>query len=189
MSSYLDGTKAVSPQLMEMSFDRSVIEDWVYRVPQISAFLSVVLRQGLHVLHSLPDQTKDIVNLVPGCKGIKGRIVSLFDIPSIIYINSHLPAELQHKWRLLFSSKLHGESFSQLCAHIVNKGPCVVILKDTDGFIFGGFASHSWEVKPQFQGRTHFFFPVNISRFGKTLLILYSYKNPVCLMGIVVLSL
>ncbi|MCQ4179944.1 hypothetical protein FK518_30890, partial [Klebsiella pneumoniae] len=92
------------------------------------------------------------------CKGIKGRgLVSLFDIPSIIYINSHLPAELQHKWQLLFSSRLHGESFSQLCGHIVNKGPCIVILKDLDGYIFGGFASHSWEVKPQFQGKTHFY--------------------------------
>ncbi|NXT90855.1 TLDC1 protein, partial [Anhinga rufa] len=148
-----DGMKPMGPQLMETSFDQSVIEDWVYRVPQISVFLSVVIRQGLHVLHSLPDQTKDIVNLVPGCKGFKGRgLISLFDIPSIIYINSHLPAELQHKWQLLFSSRLHGESFSQLCGHIVNKGPCIVILKDLDGYIFGGFASHSWEVKPQFQG-------------------------------------
>ncbi|NXS48573.1 TLDC1 protein, partial [Balaeniceps rex] len=152
-----DGTKPVGPQLTETNFDQSVIEDWVYRVPQISVFLSVVIRQGLHVLHSLPDQTKDIVNLVPVCKGIKGRgLVSLFDIPSVIYINSHLPAELQHKWRLLFSSRLHGESFSQLCGHIVNKGPCIVILKDLDGYIFGGFASHSWEVKPQFQGKTCF---------------------------------
>ncbi|XP_010004509.1 PREDICTED: TLD domain-containing protein 1 [Chaetura pelagica] len=148
-----DGTKPVGPQLMETSFDEHAIQDWVYRVPQISVFLSVVIRQGLHVLHSLPDQTKDIVNLVPGCKGVKGRgLVSLFDIPSIMYINSHLPAELQHKWQLLFSSRLHGESFSQLCAHIVNKGPCILILKDLDGYIFGGFASHTWEVKPQFQG-------------------------------------
>ncbi|XP_051485552.1 MTOR-associated protein MEAK7 isoform X3 [Apus apus] len=148
-----DGTKPAGPQLMETSFDEHAIQDWVYQVPQISVFLSVVIRQGLHVLHSLPDQTKDIVNLLPGCKGIKGRgVVSLFDIPSIIYINSHLPAELQHKWQLLFSSRLHGESFSQLCAHIVNKGPCIVILKDLDGYIFGGFASHTWEVKPQFQG-------------------------------------
>ncbi|KFV41509.1 TLD domain-containing protein 1, partial [Tyto alba] len=154
-----DGTKAVGPQLMETNFDQNVIEDWVYRVPQISIFLSVVIRQGLHVLHSLPDQTKDILNLVPSCKGIKRRgLVSLFDIPSIIYINSHLPAELQHKWQLLFSSRLHGESFSQLCGHIVNKGPCLVILQDLDGYIFGGFASHSWEVKPQFQGKTHFSF-------------------------------
>ncbi|NWS21711.1 TLDC1 protein, partial [Pachyramphus minor] len=148
-----DGTKPVGPQLLETSFDPRVIEDWVYRVPQVSVFLSVVIRQGLHVLHSIPDQTNDILNLVPRCKGMKGRgLVSLFDIPSIIYINSHLPAELQHKWQLLFSSRLHGESFSQLCGHIVNKGPCIVILKDLDGFLFGGFASHSWEVKPQFQG-------------------------------------
>lgn len=146
-------------QLLETNFDQSVIEDWVYRVPQISVFLSVVIRQGLHVLHSLPDQTNDILNLVPHCKGIKGRgVASLFDIPAIIYINSHLPAELQHKWQLLFSSRLHGESFSQLCAHIVNKGPCIVILRDVDGFLFGGFASHSWEVKPQFQGKTQFSF-------------------------------
>ena len=162
VSYYLDGTKPVGPQLMEKNFDQSVIEDWVYRVPQISIFLSVVIRQGLHVLHSVPDQTKDILNLVPACKGIKRRgLVSLFDIPSIIYINSHLPAELQHKWQLLFSSRLHGESFSQLCGHIVNKGPCIVILKDLDGYIFGGFASHSWEVKPQFQGKTYFSFVVS----------------------------
>lgn len=31
-----------------------------------------------------------------------------------------------------------------------------MILKDLDGYIFGGFASQSWEVKPQFQGKTHF---------------------------------
>ncbi|XP_075017610.1 MTOR-associated protein MEAK7 isoform X5 [Calonectris borealis] len=41
-----DGTKPVGPQLMETNFDQSVIEDWVYRVPQISVFLSVVIRQG-----------------------------------------------------------------------------------------------------------------------------------------------
>ncbi|KAM6253175.1 MTOR-associated protein MEAK7 isoform 1-T3 [Porphyrio hochstetteri] len=168
-----DGTKPVGPQLMETNFDQGVIEDWVYRVPQISIFLSVVIRQGLHVLHSLPDQTKDILNLVPGCKGIKGRgLVSLFDIPSIIYINSHLPAEMQHKWHLLFSSRLHGESFSQLCGHIVNKGPCIVILKDIDGYIFGGFASHSWEVKPQFQGDNRcFLFSVSPS------LAVYTYTG------------
>ncbi|XP_025948381.2 MTOR-associated protein MEAK7 [Dromaius novaehollandiae] len=150
---FAGGKNPVGPQLLEATFEQSAIEDWVYRVPQISTFLSVVIRQGFHVLHSLPDQTTDIVNLVPDCKGLKGRgLTSLLDIPSIIYVNSHLPAELQQKWRLLFSSRVHGESFTQLCGHIVNKGPCIVILKDLDGYIFGGFASHSWEVKPQFQG-------------------------------------
>uniref|UniRef100_K7G6W1 MTOR-associated protein MEAK7 n=1 Tax=Pelodiscus sinensis TaxID=13735 RepID=K7G6W1_PELSI len=148
-----DGKKLAGSHLMDAICDQSTIENWVFQVPQISAFLGVIIRQGLLVLHSLPDQAKDIVSLVPKCKGTKGgEFVSLLDIPSIIFINSHLPSELQHKWRLLFSSRVHGESFSQLCGHIINKGPCILILKDMDGYIFGGFASQSWEVKPQFQG-------------------------------------
>ncbi|XP_043350740.1 MTOR-associated protein MEAK7 isoform X3 [Dermochelys coriacea] len=148
-----DGKKLSGPPLMDAMCDQSTIANWVFQVPQISTFLSVIIRQGLLVLHSLPDQANNIVNLVPKCKGIKGSgFVSLLDIPSIIYINSHLPSERQHKWRLLFSSRVHGESFSQLCGQIINKGPCILVLKDLDGYIFGGFASESWEVKPQFQG-------------------------------------
>ncbi|XP_065423354.1 MTOR-associated protein MEAK7 isoform X2 [Chrysemys picta bellii] len=148
-----DGKKLVGPPLMDAMCDQSTIENWVFQVPQISTFLSVIVRQGLLVLHSLPDHAEDLVNLVPECKGIKGRrFVSFLDIPSIIYINSQLPSELQLKWRLLFSSRVHGESFSQLCGQIVNKGPCILVLKDSDGYIFGGFASQSWDAKPQFQG-------------------------------------
>ncbi|KAM7146679.1 MTOR-associated protein MEAK7 [Macrochelys suwanniensis] len=148
-----DGKNLVGPPLMDAMCDQSTIEKWVFQVPQISAFLNVIIRQGLLVLHSLPDHAEDLVNLVPKCKGIKERgFVSVLDIPSIIYINSQLPSELQHKWRLLFSSRVHGESFSQLCGHIINKGPCILVLKDLDGYIFGGFASQSWDVKPQFQG-------------------------------------
>lgn len=168
-----DGKKLAGPPLMDAMCDQSTIENWVFQVPQISTFLSVIIRQGLLVLHSLPDQANDLVKLVPKCKGIKGRgFVSLLDIPSIIYINSHLPSELQHKWRLLFSSRVHGESFSQLCGQIINQGPCILILKDLDGYIFGGFASDSWEVKPQFQGDNRcFLFSVSPS------LMVYTYTG------------
>ncbi|XP_030437501.1 MTOR-associated protein MEAK7 isoform X1 [Gopherus evgoodei] len=168
-----DGKKLVGPSLMDAMCDQSTIENWVFQVPQISTFLNVIIRQGLLVLHSLPDQANDLVKLVPKCKGIKGRgFVSLLDIPSIIYINSHLPSELQHKWRLLFSSRVHGESFSQLCGQIINQGPCILVLKDLDGYIFGGFASDSWEVKPQFQGDNRcFLFSVSPS------LMVYTYTG------------
>ncbi|KYO37899.1 TLD domain-containing protein 1 [Alligator mississippiensis] len=169
------GESLVGAELQDATCDQSVIEDWVFRVPQISTFLSIVIRLGLLVLHSIPDEAKDLVNLVPKCKGVKGEgFVSLLDMPSIIYINSHLPMELQHKWRLLFSSRLHGESFSQLCGHIVNKGPCLLVLKDTDGYIFGGFASHSWEVKPQFQGDNRCFL---FSIFPTLAMYLYTGYN------------
>ena len=35
---------------------------------------------------------------------------------------------------------------------IVGKGPTLLIVEDQSGNKFGGFASVSWEVKPQFQG-------------------------------------
>ncbi|XP_053126931.1 MTOR-associated protein MEAK7 isoform X2 [Hemicordylus capensis] len=148
-----DGKRTEGAQALDAICDQSSVEDWLFRVPQVSAFLSVIIRQGLLVLHSLPDQARDPLHILPACKGAKGgRFASLLDIPSVAYINSHLPSELQHKWRLIFASRVHGESFTQLCGHIVNQGPCVLVLKDVDGYIFGGFASCSWEVKPQFQG-------------------------------------
>jgi hypothetical protein len=36
--------------------------------------------------------------------------------------------------------------------NIIDKGPSVVFIKDFDGHIFGGFASTSWTVGPQFKG-------------------------------------
>ncbi|XP_033012770.1 MTOR-associated protein MEAK7 isoform X2 [Lacerta agilis] len=148
-----DGKRLEGGQVLDAICDESSIEDWVFRVPQVSTFLSVVVQQGLFILHSLPDQEQETLPLLPECQGVRdSRFVSLLDIPSVTYINSHLPSKLQHKWRLLFVSQVHGQSFTQLCGHIVNQGPCVLVLKDTDGYIFGGFSSCSWVVKPQFQG-------------------------------------
>lgn len=148
-----DGRKGEGAPVLDAVCDERCIADWVFRAPQISALLTVILQQGLLVLRSLPDQAQDPLHLLPACKGTKGsQFVSLLDIPSVAYLNSQLPSELRHTWRLLFASQVHGESFTQLCGHIVNKGPCVLVLRDADGYIFGGFSSCSWEVKPTFQG-------------------------------------
>ncbi|KAM4722641.1 MTOR-associated protein MEAK7 [Rhinophrynus dorsalis] len=146
------------PEHLNSSCSRASIEDWLYKIPMISVFLRVVLSLGLSILKQHTELHKDISNLVPKCRGLKqASFVSLLDLPSVVYLNSHLPSEVQHKWRLLFSSQVHGESFSQLCGHLVDQGPCLLVLKDSDGFIFGGFASQSWEVKPQFQGDSRCF--------------------------------
>lgn len=54
----------------------------------------------------------------------------------------------------MFSTSLHGESFTRMVAGLLNHGPTLLLIKDTKGHVFGGFASHGWEVKPQFQGET-----------------------------------
>ncbi|XP_075925845.1 MTOR-associated protein MEAK7 isoform X2 [Petromyzon marinus] len=81
----------------------------------------------------------------------------LLDVPSMLHLGVHLPGELRDRWRLLFSSRLQGESFSRLCGLAVGQGPTLLLVEDVDGHLFGGFASASWEVKPQFQGSSHCF--------------------------------
>ncbi|XP_012586126.1 PREDICTED: TLD domain-containing protein 1 isoform X1 [Condylura cristata] len=148
------GRKPAGPQWQDCACDRAVVEDWVFRVPHVASFLSVVIHRGLALMPS----SLDLATLVPQRQVAQGReFESLLDVPSLVYINSHLPAELRHRWRLLFASELHGHSFAQLLGHIVHQGPCVTLLEDHDGHVFGGFASCSWEVKPQFQGDSRCF--------------------------------
>ncbi|KAM5137972.1 MTOR-associated protein MEAK7 [Mantella aurantiaca] len=145
-------------ELLGSSYPPSSITDWLYKVPMVSALLRVVVTLGLSLMKESAEHQLDLSCLVPRCK--KGRLPSfrsLLDLPSIMFLNSHLPVEIRHRWRLLFSTRIHGESFSQLCGHLVDQGPSLVVLRDSDGFVFGGFASKSWEVKPQFQGDSRCF--------------------------------
>ncbi|XP_027474412.2 MTOR-associated protein MEAK7 isoform X2 [Zalophus californianus] len=143
------GEKILGPQQLDCECDRATIEDWVFRAPHVATFLSVVIHRGFLLLRS----SLDLTTLVPECHVDQERVFeSILDVLSVIYINSHLRREQQGRWHLLFSSELHGHSFAQLCGHITHRGPCVLLLEDHDGQVFGGFASCSWEVRPQFQG-------------------------------------
>lgn len=147
----VDGHKFRGPQCLDQVCDQTVIEDWMFHVPHVGLFLSVVIHRGFRLLNS----SLDLSTLVPERHVDQGQpFESLLDLLPVIYLNSHLAIEQRHRWRLLFSTQLHGQSFSQLCSHITHQGPCLVVLEDRDGYVFGGFASRSWEVKPQFQGKT-----------------------------------
>ncbi|XP_018418384.1 PREDICTED: TLD domain-containing protein 1 [Nanorana parkeri] len=140
-------------ELLSSSYTQASITDWLYQAPIVSMFLRVVVTLGLSILKKSAEHQLDLGCLVPRCKKEKGRTsCSLLDLPSVMFLNSHLPSAMQRSWRLLFSTKIHGESFSQLCGHLVDQGPSLLVLRDSDGFIFGGFASQNWVVKPQFQG-------------------------------------
>ncbi|XP_047383325.1 MTOR-associated protein MEAK7 isoform X1 [Sciurus carolinensis] len=144
-----DGSRLLGAHWLDGACDRAAIEDWVFRVPHVATFLRVVIHQGFLVLCS----SLDLATLVPECQVGHGReLESILDVLAVIFLNSCLAQGQRHRWRLLFSSQLHGQSFSQLCGHITHQGPCLTLLEDQDGHVFGGFASCSWEVKPQFQG-------------------------------------
>lgn len=145
---FADGEKLLGPEQLDYDCDPAVIEDWVFRAHLVATFLSVVIHRGFGLHWPL-----DLSTLVPERQVDQGQeFESILDLLSVIYVNSHLPREQQHRWHLLFSSELHGHSFAQLCGRVPHRGPSLLLLKDLDGHVFGGFASCSWEIKPQFQG-------------------------------------
>ncbi|CAH1779277.1 unnamed protein product [Owenia fusiformis] len=92
-------------------------------------------------------------NLLPLCKDINWeKTTTILDIPSVLGINNSLPHQLQNQWSLLYTSQLHGESFSTMIKRVKDQGPTILVIRDTDGHIFGGFASESWTMKPQYSG-------------------------------------
>ena len=77
----------------------------------------------------------------------------LLDRTLVMALNSFIPASMRGKLYPLFSSAKHGESFSAMSSKAVNKGPTLLIVRDTKGYIFGIFAAVSWKFGPQFFGK------------------------------------
>ena len=115
----------------------------------MAVYLDLLVSEGLLVtLPSRPPPT-----LLPLCREDSwGKAASLLDLPLLLFLAPLLPAGHSTPWRLLFSTHLHGESFTRMMSCIKGHGPTVLLLRDTKGHVFGGFASHSWEIRPQFQG-------------------------------------
>ncbi|PWZ46014.1 TLD domain-containing protein 1 [Zea mays] len=57
------------------------------------------------------------------------------------------------EWKLLYHSSLHGQSFNTFLGKVTNgDAQTVLIVKDTEGSIYGGYASQPWERHSDFYG-------------------------------------
>ncbi|XP_056455066.1 MTOR-associated protein MEAK7 isoform X1 [Gadus chalcogrammus] len=130
------------------------LEDWVFRVSQVAAYLELLVSEGLAVV--LPNRPP--LTLLPAClEAPWSKLKCLLDLPTLMFLAPQLPDSYSAPWRLLFTTQLHGESFSRMVAGLSKRGPTLLLIRDTRGHVFGAFASHAWEVKPQFQGDSRCF--------------------------------
>ncbi|XP_035012019.2 MTOR-associated protein MEAK7 [Hippoglossus stenolepis] len=134
--------------------DVSCLEDWIFRVSQVSLYLEMLVAEGLNVsLSGRPAPT-----LLPPCRETPWKdLKCLLDLPTIMFLAPQLPDSYSAPWRLVFSTQLHGESFTRMVSGLTKHGPTLLLVKDSKGHAFGGFASHTWDVKPQFQGDSRCF--------------------------------
>lgn len=63
----------------------------------------------------------------------------------IAQIHWSLPNILQHRtWGLMYSTYLHGRSLSTFYVKNEKVGPNILIVKDSAGYVFGGYFSNAW---------------------------------------------
>ncbi|TRY87123.1 hypothetical protein DNTS_008184 [Danionella cerebrum] len=161
MGDNLQGVKLLSEHLTselkpsdQNTCDVPCLEDWLFRIPMMALFLELVVCEGLGIV--LPSRLSP--PLLPVCQFAPwSELRCILSLPLLMFLSPQLPEGHSAPWRLLFSTNIHGESFTRMVVNCKNQGPTVLLIKDTKGHIFGGFASHSWEVKPQFQGDSRCF--------------------------------
>lgn len=57
------------------------------------------------------------------------------------------------EWKLLYHSSLHGQSFNTFLGNVTNgDAQTVLVIKDTEGSIYGAYASQPWERHSDFYG-------------------------------------
>ncbi|KAI4300591.1 hypothetical protein L6164_033950 [Bauhinia variegata] len=127
-----------------MSFDD--FRSWCTHVPSVRKFLGSLLtppdsgRSGSQVPHLLYSENIDsnIILLRKEYAWHIGGALSLHEL---------------EEWKLLYHSAFHGLSFNTFSGNISNhEGPTVLIIKDKEGCIYGGYASQPWERHADFYG-------------------------------------
>lgn len=128
---------------------------WIYTWSTLQAMERAVFRNIFGV--TIEDASSEIS--LPQCIGINNQesSPSILDLTDILFLNTRLPKELRSEWRFLFSTNVHGESFSKLLGKICNQGASLIIVQDKFGCVFGGFAPDSWRVGPTFIGNASSF--------------------------------
>ncbi|KAK7481687.1 hypothetical protein BaRGS_00027060 [Batillaria attramentaria] len=129
------------------------IEMWIPRCPLFQQIFHEVFHGCFRLYETDPSDVIFHHPRIPQvCDTNWSRVGTILDLPSVLFLNASLPAALQGEWRLLFSNSLHGDSFSQLIKMIDGRGPTLLVLRDQQGHMFGGFASEPWSINSKFYG-------------------------------------
>eukprot|EP00899_Mesostigma_viride_P022173 jgi/Mesvir1/313/Mv22725-RA.2 len=137
------------------SLSREGFDSWVKMVPCVPLLLASLLEWP--VPHLWPDTL--LPKGAPTLQHPSGRKTYILQWEHFVMLAAAIPHAQRHAWRLLYSSTLHGQSFSSLHARLTMAGmPTLVVVRDTGGAIFGGYASQPWLPRSStFYGDSHSF--------------------------------
>ncbi|XP_043193320.1 MTOR-associated protein MEAK7-like isoform X1 [Amphibalanus amphitrite] len=131
---------------------QSDIESWLLRCPLFAAIQTNVFRSAFNL-----DIPHDYRHILPDMPDIDKSYEPAIGPLERMFVNYALPQQQRDQWRLFFSNKIHGQSFSTMLGSIVDQGPSLVVIRDTDGHVFGAYAPESWHCNGEFYGTAQTF--------------------------------
>ncbi|CAK4724721.1 unnamed protein product [Aphanomyces euteiches] len=126
----LEETEAQMAWLLQRSpssFD-DIVDDWVLYRKQATTKATTMIEESIAI------QNQFTAKLIGTSSILSGANLS--------ELNEVLPITCQLcKWKLLFSNEVHGSSLNSLLMLCKGQSPTLLVLKEDNGTIFGGFAS------------------------------------------------
>lgn len=133
-----------------------VLLDWAERtVPCLSACLSTFLHHILFPDRPYPPSRTPFV-----FPDLKGQESAFFKRPTspLLFSFACMSPSLGGWWHRLYTSESDGLSFNRLQLSLLGyAGPTLIIIRATNGGIFGAFTSSSWKESGQFYGSSNCF--------------------------------
>ncbi|PVD20393.1 hypothetical protein C0Q70_18547 [Pomacea canaliculata] len=138
---------------MQQTFSVEDIEAWLNKSSIFQQLFTGIFRSCFPLDETHAAEVVQFYPRIPQVRDTNWSAVStILNLSSVLFLNACLPSVLQGEWRLIFSSSHFGSSFSLLLKHLLGKGLTLLVIKDRDGFVFGGFASQPWNLDPKFYG-------------------------------------
>ncbi|CAH1406599.1 unnamed protein product [Nezara viridula] len=118
------------------------LERWLI----VCSFLREVFESILHFICNM-----DVGELKPMLP-VADSQSSTLRLPLVLLLSHLTRIHTKKMWRLLYDSWSDPHSWTILQSAISNQGPNLVVIEETGGFVFGGFASQSWKINTGFFG-------------------------------------
>ena len=132
-----------------LSFDE--VRAWLSGEREVGEFLSSLLRTHFLRMPDASGVVREAKHKMPRL----GRRSKLLAHEHMWALSPHLPDTcLRKPWKRLFCSVRHGQSFAACMSRMLFKGPTIIVIKDSQGHVFGGFAPVSWHKSNTFYGNS-----------------------------------
>ncbi|CAD7703382.1 unnamed protein product [Ostreobium quekettii] len=129
------------------SLDQGTFEMWSKKVPSVSLVLCSLLQRW-------PGQSPTLSIHTPRLEmddQWTGKEL-LLKHSWLWLLCGGLPSQQCLKWHLLFHSSVHGKSFNTFMGKVKGRGATLMIVRDSEGHCFGGFAPLPWKKQGSFYG-------------------------------------